>query len=70
MMAKSENGMMKMILEVGDEFEEVCIGVGKNGDGVFKKNGIVVFAADTTERLSYKLKVLKVCKTYAFAEVI
>ncbi|MFC1775208.1 TRAM domain-containing protein [Nanoarchaeota archaeon] len=57
-------------VQVGDEVEVKIEGVGEKGDGVAKVNNFVVFVPGTKEGEHVKVRITKVFKKMAFAEVI
>ncbi len=57
-------------VKVGEELELDIVAVGRNGDGLGKKDGFVVFVPGTKEGDHVKVKITKVTKKVAFGEVM
>ncbi len=58
-------------VKIGDEIEVKVEGHGKNGDGVAKIDGYVIFIkGDTEEGKSYKVKVETVGRKFATATLM
>ncbi|MBI4918789.1 TRAM domain-containing protein [archaeon] len=57
-------------VNVGDEFEVTVESVAEKGDGVAKKDGFVLFVPNTKQGDKVKVKVTKVLRKFAFAEVV
>ncbi|MBI5066577.1 TRAM domain-containing protein [Candidatus Woesearchaeota archaeon] len=60
----------KAPFNIGDEFEVTVESVGEKGDGVAKKNGFVLFVPNTKQGDTVKVRVTKLFKKFAFAEVV
>ena len=63
-------GGFKPPVEVGEELDVVIEAVGEKGDGIAKKNGFVLFVANTKEGETVRVRVTKVLQKVGFAEVI
>ena len=57
-------------VSVGEVREVKIVAMGKGGDGIAKVNGFVVFVPGTNTNDVVKVKVTKVLKQFAFAEVV
>ena len=57
-------------VSVGEVREVKIVAMGKSGDGIAKVNGFVVFVPGTNTNDVVKVKVTKVLKKFAFAEVV
>ncbi len=57
-------------VNVGDEFEVTVESVAEKGDGVAKKDGFVLFVPNTKQGDKVKVRVTKVLRKFAFAEVV
>ena len=57
-------------VKVGDVLDVKIEGVGKEGDGFARVSGFVVFVPNSKEGETHKIRVVKVLKSYAFAEII
>ncbi len=57
-------------VNVGDELEVTIEAVGEKGDGLAKKDGFVLFVANTKKGDKVKVKVTRVLKKVGFAEVV
>ncbi len=57
-------------VQVGEELDVKIEAVGEKGDGVAKKNGFVLFVPGTKQGDQVKVRVTKVLKKMAFAEVV
>lgn len=69
--SKSYGGFYpKPPFNVGDVFEVTVESVGEKGDGVAKKNGFVLFIPNTKRGDAVKVRVTKVFRKFAFAEVV
>lgn len=64
-----KNGQPKPVSE-GQEIELSCIGTGKNGDGVFKEQGFVIFVKGAEVGKRYLLSITEMRSRMAFAEII
>ena len=54
----------------GDEIEVRIEAVGEKGDGIAKVNNFVIFVPNTKEGDNVKIKITRVLRNMAFAEVI
>jgi len=57
-------------VKVGEELDVTIEAVGEKGDGIAKKNGFVIFVPGVQQGDSVKIRITKVFKKMAFAEVI
>ena len=57
-------------VKVGDELTVTIEAVGVKGDGIAKKDGFVLFIANTKAGQSVKIRVTKVLRKVGFAEVV
>lgn len=57
-------------VSVGDVREVKIVAMGSGGDGIAKVNGFVVFVPGTKVDDVVKVRVTKVLKKFAFAEVV
>ncbi|WP_457549267.1 TRAM domain-containing protein [Archaeoglobus sp.] len=57
-------------VSVGEVRELKIVAMGSGGDGIAKVNGFVVFVPGTKVNDVVKVKVTKVLKKFAFAEVV
>lgn len=69
-MKDKKKEVKKVPIKIGDIVDLECISIGKKGDGIFKKDGFVVIAPKVEVNKKYKLKIMKVFKSIAFAEVM
>ncbi|MBD3183838.1 TRAM domain-containing protein [Candidatus Poribacteria bacterium] len=58
------------IPKVNDEIDVTIESVGKQGDGVAKHNGFIIFVPDTKKGENVRIVITKVFPNYGFAEVI
>ena len=63
-------GSFRPPVEVGEELDVKIEAVGEKGDGIAKKKGFVLFIPNTKEGDLVRIKVNKVLKKVAFADVI
>ncbi len=63
-------GFGKPPVNVGDVREVKIVAMGSGGDGIAKVNGFVVFVPGTRVDDVVKVKITKVLKKFAFAEVV
>ncbi|PIN70144.1 hypothetical protein COV93_02710 [Candidatus Woesearchaeota archaeon CG11_big_fil_rev_8_21_14_0_20_43_8] len=61
---------MRAPVEVGEELDVRIEAVGEKGDGIAKKSGFVLFVANTKVGDTVRIRVNKVFKKVAFADVI
>lgn len=54
----------------GDMVKLQCKGLGHKGDGVFKKDGFMIFAPGASEGVTYELRITRVLPRFGFAEVV
>jgi len=57
-------------VKVGEELDVTIEAVGEKGDGIAKKNGFVIFVPGVRQGDSVKIRITKVFRKMAFAEVI
>jgi predicted RNA-binding protein with TRAM domain len=57
-------------LSVGDTYDVKIDDVGREGDGIARIEGFVVFVPNTKKGESVKIRIRKVSRRAAFAEVI
>jgi 23S rRNA (uridine2552-2'-O)-methyltransferase len=57
-------------INIGDEIDVKIEAVGVKGDGIAKMDNFVVFVKGAELNNTYKVKVAKVFKSYAFAEIM
>jgi predicted RNA-binding protein with TRAM domain len=57
-------------VKVGEELDVTIEAVGEKGDGIAKKNGFVIFVPGVQQGDTVKIRITKVFKKMAFAEVI
>ena len=57
-------------VKVGEELDVTIEAVGEKGDGIAKKNGFVIFVPGVQQGDVVKIRITKVFKKMAFAEVI
>jgi predicted RNA-binding protein with TRAM domain len=57
-------------VSVGEIREVQIVAMGSGGDGIAKVNGFVVFVPGASLNDVVKVKVTKVLKKYAFAEIV
>lgn len=55
---------------VNDVLDAKILAKGRNGDGLFKHNGLVIFVPNTFPDQEVKVKITKVCRSIAFGEVL
>ncbi|ADB57810.1 TRAM domain-containing protein [Archaeoglobus profundus] len=63
-------GFSRPPVSVGEVREVKIVAMGSGGDGIAKVNGFVVFVPGTKVGDDVKVKVTKVLKKFAFAEVV
>jgi predicted RNA-binding protein with TRAM domain len=54
----------------GEELDVAIEAVGEKGDGIAKKQGFVIFVPNTKQGQNVRIKVTKVLRKVAFAEMI
>ncbi|MCW3130004.1 MAG: TRAM domain-containing protein [Methanophagales archaeon] len=57
-------------LDVGDTYDVKIEDVGREGDGIARVEGFVVFVPDTKKGDNVKVKITKVSRRVGFAEVV
>lgn len=57
-------------VNVGDEIDVTIEAVGEKGDGLAKKDGFVLFVANTKKGERVKVRITRVLKKVGFAEVV
>lgn len=57
-------------VKVGEELDVTIEAVGEKGDGIAKKNGFVIFVPGAQQGDTVKIRITKVFKKMAFAEVV
>jgi len=57
-------------VKVGEEIDVTIEAVGEKGDGIAKKNGFVIFVPGVQQGDVVKIRITKVFRKMAFAEVI
>jgi len=57
-------------VKVGEELDVTIEAVGEKGDGIAKKNGFVIFVPGVQQGDVVKIRITKVFRKMAFAEVI
>jgi len=57
-------------VNVGDTYDVTIEDVGKEGDGIARVEGFVVFVPNTKKGESVKIRVTKVSRRVGFAEVV
>lgn len=57
-------------VKVGDELDVKIEAVGAKGDGIAKKDGFVLFIANTKEGDEVKVRITRVLRKVGFAEVV
>jgi len=57
-------------VNVGDTYDVTIEDVGKEGDGIARIEGFVVFVPNTKKGESVKIRVTKVSRRVAFGEVV
>jgi predicted RNA-binding protein with TRAM domain len=57
-------------LNIGETYDVTIEDVGREGDGIARVEGFVVFVPNTKKGDSVKIRVTKVSRRVAFAEVV
>ena len=57
-------------INVGETYDVTIEDVGREGDGIARVEGFVVFVPNTNKGDSVKIRVTKVSRRVAFAEVV
>ncbi len=63
-------GEVNSPLNVGDTYDVKIEDVGREGDGIARVEGFVVFVANTKKGDTVKIRVTKVSRRVGFAEVV
>ncbi len=67
---KTDEGPKTAPIEEGEEYEVKIEDVGKEGDGITRVEGFVVFVPDTKVGDEVKVKITSVRRRFAFAEKV
>ncbi len=62
--------MRKIPVKVGETYKVRISAVGREGDGIAKIDGFVVFVPNVQEGNEVEIRITKVLKRFAFAEKI
>ncbi len=65
-----DSGDRRAPVNVGETYDVTIGDVGKEGDGVARIEGFVVFVPNTKKGDSVKIRITKVSRRVAFAEVV
>ncbi|MFZ2070082.1 MAG: TRAM domain-containing protein [Halobacteriota archaeon] len=65
-----ERGGFNAPMNVGDVYDVKIEDVGREGDGIARVEGFVVFVPNTKKGDSVKVKITKVSRRVGFAEVV
>ncbi|NQE46890.1 hypothetical protein C5S31_12810 [ANME-1 cluster archaeon GoMg2] len=65
-----ERGGINSPLNVGDVYDVKIEDVGREGDGIARVEGFVVFVPNTKKGDSVKIKIAKVSRRVGFGEVV
>ena len=65
-----EKGGINSPLNVGDVYDVKIEDVGREGDGIARVEGFVVFVPNTKKGDSVKIKIAKVSRRVGFGEVV
>ena len=65
-----ERGGINSPLNVGDTYDVKIEDVGREGDGIARVEGFVVFVPNTKKGDSVKVKISKVSRRVGFGEVV
>ncbi len=57
-------------VKVGDVLDVTITGLGKEGDGFAKVSGFIIFVPNSKKGEHLRVRVVKVLRSYAFAEKI
>lgn len=60
----------KIPVKEGEEYDVEIVSVGGQGDGVAKIEGLTIFVPGASRGDKVRIRIKKLLKTYAFAEVI
>lgn len=66
----TDQGSKTAPLEEGEEYDVKIEDVGKEGDGITRINGFVVFVPDTKAGDEVRVKIVSVRRRFGFAEKI
>ena len=69
-MGYREGGEPRAPLSVGDTYDVKIDDVGREGDGIARVEGFVVFVPNTKKGESVKIRIRKVSRRVGFAEVV
>ena len=69
-MFRTDEGPKTAPIQEGEEYEVKIEDVGKEGDGITRIEGFVVFVPDTKEGDEVKVKITSVRRRFAFAEKV
>ena len=67
---RTDDGPKTAPIQEGEEYEVKIEDVGKEGDGITRIEGFVVFVPDTKEGDEVKVKITSVRRRFAFAEKV
>lgn len=67
---RTDEGPKTAPIEEGEEYEVKIEDVGKEGDGITRIEGFVVFVPDTKVGDEVKVKITSVRRRFAFAEKV
>ena len=67
---RTDEGPKTAPIEEGEEYEVKIEDVGKEGDGITRVEGFVVFVPDTKVGDEVKVKITSVRRRFAFAEKV
>ncbi len=67
---RTDEGPKTAPIQEGEEYEVKIEDVGKEGDGITRIEGFVVFVPDTKEGDEVKVKITSVRRRFAFAEKV
>ena len=57
-------------VKVNDILELKCEEIGEKNDGIFKKDGYVIFVPKTEKGRTYEIQITKVFTTFGFGKII
>ena len=63
-------GKISAPVSVGETYDVRIEGVGREGDGIARIEGFVVFVPNTRKGESVRIRITKVSRRVAFAEVV
>jgi predicted RNA-binding protein with TRAM domain len=67
---RTDEGPKTAPIQEGEEYEVKIEDVGKEGDGITRIEGFVVFVPDTKEGDEVKVRITSVRRRFAFAEKV